>query len=294
MSASCRGIFRAVGSRLITTATHRNQEAIIRATMNVGRPAHQDLRIAVVIPARMASSRFPGKPLAPILSLPMIEHVYRRSAMSEGVDEVYIATCDQEIMEATRNFGGKAIMTSDAHTRASDRVAEAAQKLDADIIVMVQGDEPMTTPEMISEAVAPMIQDPNVICVNLAGKIGEKSEYENPNTIKVAINQKGDALYFSREAIPTDEVMEFSKLAVFKQVCIIPFRREALLMYSKLAPTPLEIAESIDMLRFLEYGHPVRLVETQAKTFAVDTQEDLKRVEALLRDDPLTQSYLPS
>lgn len=249
-------------------------------------------KIVAVIPARMGSSRFPGKPLAQILGIPMIEHVYKRTAMSTILHQVYIATCDQEIYDAAINFGGAAIMTSDRHTRASDRVAEAAHHFDADIIVMVQGDEPMTVPEMIDQAVEPMLADPEVGCVNLAGKIQDEAEHCNPATIKVVVDKNWDALYFSRVPIPTASVMGFDNIPLYKQVCIIPFRREMLLKYSHLEPTPLEIAESVDMMRFLEHGYKVRMVPTNCDTHAVDTPEDLKYVESLLRSDSLVSQYL--
>lgn len=240
----------------------------------------------------MGSSRFPGKPLAPILGISMIEHVYHRTAMCGMVDEVFVATCDEEIRLAVEGFGGKAIMTSDAHTRASDRIAEAIEGLEADVVVMIQGDEPMIVPEMIEASLKPMIQDSAVQCVNLAKRIESEQEHRDPNTIKVVMDRRSDALYFSREPVPTGHVQSFSKIPVFKQVCIIPFRRESLINFGSLEPTALEIAESVDMLRFLEHGYPVRLVETDVATYAVDTPADLARVEALMRQDPLVQQYL--
>ena len=250
------------------------------------------MKIVGVIPARMGSSRFPGKPLAPILGRPMIEHVYRRTALCQTLEAVYVATCDDEIRSAVEAFAGKAIMTSPEHQRASDRVAEAAQHLDADIVVMVQGDEPMTMPEMVDQAVAPMLDDPQVQCVNLVKRIEIEEEFLSPNTIKVVMDCEGNALYFSREPIPTRQKLGFDKLPVFKQVCIIPFRRDFLLTYASLKPTPLEEAESIDMLRLLEHGFKVRLVETGYDTHAVDTPADLELVESLMRDDPLVDRYM--
>src|SRR6266699_2054921 len=197
------------------------------------------LRMVCIIPARMGSSRFPGKPLAPICGRPMIEHVYRRCRMSQSLAGVFIATCDREIAAATEAFGGTAIMTSSSHQRASDRVAEAAEKMDADIIVMVQGDEPMLYPEMIDEAVRPFRQDPAILCTNLAAPIRSIEEMRDPNTIKVVTAKNGDALYFSRQPIPS------ASSEGLKQVCVIPFRREFLLQYARLEPTPLEIAESV-------------------------------------------------
>ena len=249
------------------------------------------MSIALIIPARMGSSRFPGKPLAPILGLPMIEHVYHRMALCQSVDEVYVATCDREILEAVEGFGGKAIMTSPAHQRTSDRVAEAAEGLAADIVVMVQGDEPMTVSEMVEAAVGPMLKDPAIHCVNLAKRIETEEEYLDPNTIKVVMDRKGDALYFSREAVPTKRQQGFDRIAAYKQVCVIPFRRDSLMMYARLAPTPLEVAESVDMMRFLEHGYPVRMVETEFGSHSVDTEADLALVESLMEGDPLVHRY---
>lgn len=230
--------------------------------------------------------------MAPILGIPMIEHVYRRTAMCALLDEVFVATCDEEIKEATEAFGGKVIMTSPDHQRASDRIAEAAGGLEADIVVMIQGDEPMVVPEMIDAALAPMLNDPAVACVNLAKRIASEEEYRDPNTIKVVMDRRGDALYFSREPVPTGHIASFGRIPVFKQVCIIPFRRESLLQFASLEPTPLEIAESVDMLRFLEHGYSVRLVETGVESHAVDTPADLARVQSLMGHDPLLERYL--
>ena len=248
-------------------------------------------KIIGVVPARMGSSRFPGKPLAPILGMPMVEHVRRRVAMCESLDEVYVATCDREIYESTEGFGGRAVMTSDVHQRASDRVAEVAENMEGDIFVLVQGDEPMTTPEMIERAIAPMVADPSIGCANLAKRIEGEKEWRDPNTIKVVTDLSGDALYFSREAIPSDRILSIERIPLLKQVCIIPFRKETLLAYAQLAPTPLEQAESIDMMRFVEHGYKVRMIETEFGSSSVDTTEDLVRVEALMRQDPLTLSY---
>ncbi len=249
-------------------------------------------RIVAVIPARMGSSRFPGKPLAPILGLPMVEHVRRRVALCRGLDGVYVATCDQEIYDATQRYGGQAIMTSSSHQRASDRVAEVAEKMDADIFVLVQGDEPMTMPEMVERAIIPMLGDSSIQCINLTKRITTLEEWRDPNTIKVVMDRAGDALYFSRQPIPTDRVAGWGNFPAFKQVCIIPFRRDALLAYARLEPTPLEKAESIDMLRFLEHGYKVRMVETGFETYSVDTPQDLARVQELMRRDPLVQQYI--
>jgi 3-deoxy-manno-octulosonate cytidylyltransferase (CMP-KDO synthetase) len=251
------------------------------------------MKIVAIIPARMGSSRFPGKPLAPILDRPMIEHVYRRTILCQAIDDAYIATCDTEIFKSVESFGGQAIMTSPAHERASDRVAEAAADLDCDVVVMVQGDEPMTHPQMIEDSLTPFLSaDEQVACVNLTARITSQAEFEDRNTIKVVMDADGFALYMSREPIPTLHLQEFDQIPAFKQVCIIPFTAVALQEFSELDPTPLEVAESIDMMRFIEHGYKVKMVETSYSTYAVDNPADLKFVEGLLRKDPLTENYL--
>jgi 3-deoxy-manno-octulosonate cytidylyltransferase (CMP-KDO synthetase) len=248
-------------------------------------------RIVAVIPARMGSSRYPGKPLAKICGISMLEHVYRRTCMSKSLDEVHIATCDREISEAAAGFGAHCIMTSPAHERASDRVAEAAESIPADIYVMVQGDEPLIVPEMIDLALQPLLQDERVLCTNLAAPIENVKDFEDRNTIKVVMARNGDALFMSREAIPSRSRMPFGKIPAFKQVCVIPFRRDFLIKYTALEPTELEKAESIDMLRAMEHGYPIRLVPSAFPTQSVDTPEDLQRVEGIMRRDPRFQRY---
>jgi 3-deoxy-manno-octulosonate cytidylyltransferase (CMP-KDO synthetase) len=240
------------------------------------------VRIVAVIPARMSASRFPGKPLAPLLEKPMLQHVYSRTAACSLLDAVLIATCDAEIAERAQAFGAKVAMTSTTHQRASDRVAEAIANDPADIVVMVQGDEPMIEPDMIRAAVEPMLTDARIQCVNLAAPIQSEAELLSPNTIKTAISRSGDALYFSRSVIPTLANRTFADSEWFKQVCVIPFRRGALDTFASLPQGPLEIAESIDMLRFLENGIPVRMVRTDIQTHAVDTPADLEWVAALM------------
>src|SRR5436190_22268453 len=261
------------------------------------------VKTIAIIPARMGSSRFPGKPLAQLLGRAMIEHVVRRALMCAQLDSVYVATCDEEIRNVVESFGGSVLMTSSTHERASDRVAEAAELVDntkpnnsqgPDIVVMIQGDEPMITPDMIAAAVAPLLSDPNVTCANLARRITRREEYFDPNTIKVAIDVCGDALYFSRAPIPISDFandVEGGRLPLFKQVCVMPFRRTFLREFARLSPTPLERAESIDMLRVIEHGRRVRMVETEVDTHAVDTPEDLRLVEALMQDDSLIGRY---
>lgn len=249
------------------------------------------MKTIAIIPARMGSSRFPGKPIAKLLGRTMLEHVYKRVALSDALDATYIATCDEEIRQAAEAFGAPVIMTSDKHERASDRIAEAVTGTDAELIVMVQGDEPMTHPQMIDTAVAPFRNDSHLGCVNLVRRIENEADFHDVNTIKVVMNQQGDALYMSRQPIPTLAKSGFAPTIAYKQVCIIPFRRATLLEYAQLPPTPLEQLESIDMLRLLEHGRRVKMVETEFNSQAVDTEADLARVAKLMESDPLLTKY---
>lgn len=245
------------------------------------------MKILALIPARMGSSRFPGKPMAPILGKPMIGHVYERVVQSPLLALTAIATCDREISDYIESVGGVAVMTDSQHERASDRCAEALVKLEEmnkeryDIVVMVQGDEPMIHPDMIAEAVQPLLNDSDVHVVNLLGQIKDAAEFEDRNCIKVVCDLNSNALYFSREPIPTR--CKAGKVPMGKQVCVIPFRREFLIEYTRMAPTPLEIAESVDMLRVLEHGLSVRMAPTRHNTHAVDTIDDLRKVELLMQ-----------
>jgi 3-deoxy-manno-octulosonate cytidylyltransferase (CMP-KDO synthetase) len=244
------------------------------------------MKIAALIPARMGSSRFPGKPLAKLLGKPMIGHVYERVKRNPLLTVTAVATCDREIFDYVRSIGGRAVMTGSHHERASDRCAEALGILEDedrsrfDIVVMVQGDEPMIRPDMISEALTPMVQDASLQVVNLLGRIESTAEFEDRNCIKVVCDLKGDALYFSREPIPTRA--KTAAIPMGKQVCVIPFRRDFLLHYTQLEPTPLEIAESVDMMRILEHGIKLRMVPTRHDSHAVDTPRDLELVARLM------------
>ena len=244
----------------------------------------------------MASSRFPGKPLAPIHGVPMVGHVYFRCKMSRALDAVYIATCDDEIRRYAESIGAPCIKTSDTHERASDRAAEAMLKIEGesgrrtDVVVMIQGDEPMITPDMMDLAIRPLDRDPALNVVNLMARMSTAEEFEDPNEVKVVIDLQDNALYFSREPIPSRK-KGAAQVPMLKQVCIIPFRRDYLLEFNALAPTPLEIIESVDMMRILEHGGRVRMVMTETRTLSVDTPADLARVVELMRGDPLMARY---
>lgn len=256
-----------------------------------------EINIIAIIPAPMSSSRFPGKPLAKIRGIPMIEHVYKRSIMSNSVDDVYVATCDIEIKNAVEAFGGNVVMTKDTHERASDRVTEAMIKLEAkmnqkiNIVVMIQGDEPMVYPEMIDESIRPLLTDKKIMVTNLMSPLKTREEHEDPNEVKVVVDKSNFAMYFSREPIPSWK-KGAREVPMLKQVCIIPFRRDFLIKFNELPQTPLEIVESVDMLRLLENDHKVKMVFSQYETYSVDTLEDLKKVENLMINDPLMRVYV--
>jgi len=254
------------------------------------------MNIISIIPARMGSSRFPGKPMADILGMPMIGHVYKRVKMSKLLTEVYVATCDKEIYDYIVSIGGKAVMTSDCHERCSDRCAEAMLKVEenenivVDIMVMVQGDEPLTFPEMIDEATQPMLDDKTLKITNLVADIHTVKEFEDPNEVKVVMDKNNNALYFSREPVPSRK-KGILDVPMKKQVCVIPFTRDFLLEYNSIEPTPLEIIESVDMMRILENGMNVKMISTAYETKAVDTIDDLNRVVEMMKLDLLYKNY---
>ena len=254
------------------------------------------MNIIAIVPARMGSSRYPGKPLADIHGVPMVGHVTFRTAMSKTLTTTYIATCDDVIMEYAKNAGLNAVMTSSSHTRCTDRTAEAMLAIEkelgitADIVVMVQGDEPMVTPEMIDAAVQPMLDDPPLQVVNLMATMATTDEFEDPSEVKVVTDLHNNALYFSREPIPSRK-KGVTQVPMQKQVCIIPFRRDYLLHFNSLAETPLEIIESVDMMRILENGGTIRMVPITQRTLSIDTPEDHQRVIAMMEADTLRAQY---
>lgn len=244
------------------------------------------------IPARMGSSRFPGKPMVLIHGVPMIGHVYLRCKQARLLDDLYVATCDKEIFDYILSIGGKAIMTDASHPGCIDRCNEAMKKIEAetkvqiDVMVIIQGDEPLVHPDMIDEAVSPLAKDPAVQIVNLMGRIKSEEEFNDINEIKVVVDSRSNALYFSREPVPCSR-KGGETAPRWKQICVIPMRRELLEWFGKMKRTPLETAESIDMLRLLENGIGVRMVPTEHRMKSVDTPEDLARVVELMREDPL-------
>lgn len=222
----------------------------------------------------------------------MVEHVFQRVSLCQSVDSgVYIATPDDEIARVVEGFGGQVIMTSPSHQRASDRVAEAAEQLDADIVVMIQGDEPLVTPEMVELSFLPLLQDQSIFCTNLVKRIEFQQEFQDRNTIKVVMDQEGYALYFSREPIPTLHNNDFANIRAYKQVCVIPYPKQFLLEFYHMEPTELEKVESIDMLRILEHGRRVKMVECTQQTHSVDVPADVEVVERMMLKDPVLALY---
>jgi 3-deoxy-manno-octulosonate cytidylyltransferase (CMP-KDO synthetase) len=244
-------------------------------------------KIIAVIPARYASTRFPGKALAPILGKPMIRHVYERTACASLVSSVIVATDDERIADAVREFGGNVAMTSPRHETGTDRLAEIASNLDCDIIVNVQGDEPLIEPPMIDAAILPLAEDPSVMMGTLKSRIRSLHDFLSPNVVKVVTDRDGFALYFSRSPLPNfrdkwndlkDESFASGKLLCHKHVGLYVYRREFLLRYAAMEPSPLELAEKLEQLRVLENGYRIRVVETDFESIGVDTPADLDKV----------------
>ncbi len=248
------------------------------------------MAIIGVVPARMASSRFPGKPLVHILGQPMIYHVWRRTMLSGACDRVLVATCDEEILQAAEGFGAEAMMTSANPRGANDRVAEVAERLDCDAVVNIQGDEPFVHPQLITDVVHVLRTRPDVQCVNPVAHILTEAERQSPNTVKAVQNLKGRIVYFSRAVIPSAVVKERS-CPVMRQVPIIGFRADFAVRLATLPPGPMELQEGIDLLRAIEHDLPVHALETRFQTFGVDTEEDRLVIEERLQTDPVYHLY---
>ncbi len=212
----------------------------------------------------------------------MIEHVYRRAAMSKAVEDVIVATDDLRIAEAVGRFGGHVRLTRDTHVSGTDRLAEVAATLDCDVVVNVQGDEPLIDPDTILEAVAPFATDPGLAMTTLYRRMEDPRDAANPNVTKVVLDRAGYALYFSRAPIPYQRDSRGGFAPLYKHIGLYAYRRSTLLVLSALEPTPLERTESLEQLRALEHGIRIRAVETPHDTIGVDTPEDLERVRRLI------------
>jgi 3-deoxy-manno-octulosonate cytidylyltransferase (CMP-KDO synthetase) len=239
------------------------------------------LQVVAVIPARFASTRFPGKPLADIDGRPMIEHVYRLVAASPAVSRVVVATDDLRIATRVTDFGGKVRLTRADHKTGMDRLAEVIASLECDIVVNVQGDEPLLDSRAIAEVVAPFV-DASVQMTTLYRRINDAAELANPNVVKVVLDRAGFALYFSRAPIPFARDPRAGWPPLYKHIGLYAYRRSALLVLATLEQTPLERAESLEQLRALEHGIRIKAVETQYDSIGVDTPADLEQVRRLL------------
>jgi len=250
------------------------------------------MKITAVIPARYASTRFPGKALAEIDGRPMIQHVYERAVQSELVGRVIVATDDTRIADAVNSFGGEAIMTSTSHETGTDRLAEVAAGLDSDIIVNLQGDEPLIDPTMIDQAIQPFLEDSDLRMGTVKTRIKCLHDFLSPNAVKVVTDNRGYALYFSRSPLPffrdkwkdlKDDSFCSGKLLCYKHVGLYVYRRDFLLKFAAMPATFLEISEKLEQLRAIENGVKIRVVESEFESVGVDTPDDLLKAQEQYR-----------
>ena len=243
------------------------------------------MRTLCVIPARYASTRLPGKPLADICGKPMICRVLERASRAQKTEKVIVATDDERIYDAVRAEGGEALLTRADHPTGTDRLAEVAEAYpEVDLIVNVQGDEPLIEPSVIDELIAPFEMDENLPMATVMVRMDDAAEQLNPNNVKVIVDKLGYALYFSRSLVPYPRA---AAGPVYKHIGIYAYRRDFLLRYARLEPTPLERAESLEQLRALENGYGIRVLETDCRFVGVDTPEDLALVNKIYREQGL-------
>tara|TARA_B100000959_G_scaffold286092_1_gene363243 strand:+ start:1013 stop:1789 length:777 start_codon:yes stop_codon:yes gene_type:complete len=254
------------------------------------------MKIIAIIPARMASSRFPGKPLKKIHNIPMIGHCFIRSSMSKLITDCYVATPDKSIHEYIHSIGGKSVMTSHKHKMCHDRVVEAVRKLEKknnvkyEIILNIQGDLPMVYPDMVDKLIKPLISNKNIQTTTMADEITNNKDFLDPNRVKIVIDKNNDLLFVSREPIPSTKKSK-NNFKKFKHVAIRAYKRNFFEKISKLKLTPIEKIEAIDELRVLENGFKIRTVFTKKVTETVDTQRDLNKVVKMMLKDKLLKKY---
>jgi len=241
------------------------------------------MNVAAVIPARMGSTRFPGKPLALICGKPMIQHVYENASACSLIGRVIVAAEDILVQEAVQSFGGEVCMTKSDHKTGTDRAAEVASTLNADIVINIQGDEPLLPPDAMAEAIRPLHADPSLMMSTLKTKLRPHDDPSDPNIVKVVTDKHGHALYFSRSPVPSSMRSETRPAHMYRHIGLYAFRRSFLLNYSALPQTPLEIAESLEQLRVLENGHTIFVAETCYYPLGVDVPCDIARVESILK-----------
>ena len=245
------------------------------------------MEVIAVIPARYGSSRFPGKPLALLRGKPMLQHVYEQTRLVHGLARVIVATDDERIVQAVRGFGGEVRMTRADHPTGTDRLAEVAQGLSAEVIVNVQGDLPFFPPAMVEDAVAALTRAPVAAMSTVKTPITELAEWHNPNVVKVVTDREGHALYFSRSPIPFYRDQGPGGrgqhgILGYRHIGLYVYRKDFLLTFTRLPATPLEEAEKLEQLRALEWGYKITVSETAQPTVEVDTPDDLRRAEEML------------
>ena len=252
-------------------------------------------RVLVIIPARWASSRFPGKPLANIAGIPMIQRVAAQANKATCASEVIVATDDLRISDFVKENGGTAIMTSAEHESGTDRVAEVARDRDCDIVVNVQGDEPLIPPQNIDQVIRSLVDDSSISVTSLRVLICNKSDLLNKNITKVVVDKFDSALYFSKAPIPWDRdlwsesidgISKISSPRWFKHIGLYAYRKKFLMEYSSMPKSPLEKIEKLEQLRILENGIPIKVVETKLDSIGVDSQSDIKIIEKQLAISP--------
>lgn len=253
-----------------------------------------DSRVVAIIPARYESTRFPGKPLATIQDKPLIQHVYERTAAVRIVGRVLVATDDDRIEAAVRGFGGEVVRTKATHRSGTDRIAEVAARLRDSIVVNVQGDVPFLAAEMVEAAVRPLRRDEDLPMATIKTIIRDEADLHNPNVVKVVTDRAGNALYFSRSPIPFWRDGAAGETPAFKHIGLYVYRRDFLLRFARMAPSPLERAEKLEQLRALEWGFPIRVAEVAGESIEVDTPEDLERARAFAAAQGAERSYAVS
>jgi 3-deoxy-manno-octulosonate cytidylyltransferase (CMP-KDO synthetase) len=240
------------------------------------------MKIVGVIPSRYGSTRLEGKPLKDILGKPMIQYVYELVNKASLIDDVIVATDDYRIKSAVEKFGGIAQMTSKDHKSGTDRIAEVARNIEADIVVNIQGDEPLLDPRMIDEAIEPLLTDPNLLTSTLCKKIKDEMDIQNPNVVKTVFSKDGNALYFSRSLIPYPRNQNITD--VYEHIGIYVYRYAFLMRYIQMPQSPLELTESLEQLRILENDIKLKVVVTAYESDgpSVDTIEDLEAVRKII------------
>jgi len=250
------------------------------------------MKSVIVIPARYGAARFPGKSLARIKGRPMLQWVWEAACKSRLTEQVIVATDDDRIADVAAKFGADVVMTKKSHRSGTDRVAEVADKISSQLYINVQGDEPLLSPAAVDDLIRGMMESPRVPIGTLAHRIDSEAEWRSPDVVKVTCNRHQEALYFSRSPLPYQRNFD-AKTRLLRHVGIYAFRAKALATFVSLKPSPLEIAESLEQLRALEYGLTIQVIETKYRCLGVDTPADLARVEAVLHQQARAQLKRP-